>query len=83
MVNVSMGQKQIVNIFRLHREGRERQLRITALGFAAVDKNIHLPPPMVGKPNQMTGTGYTLFCPKMGYFDRTHLLSDNFKHRFV
>ncbi len=65
MINVGVGEKQIINFFRCHGKGFKGQLRIMAHGFSAVHKNVHSTAPGRRNLHQVTRTRNTVFCAEM------------------
>ena len=68
VINVGMGQKQVINIFGLNRELIKGKLRVVALGHAAVHQDVYALFGIRLGLHQMAGTGDARFCSKMCYF---------------
>jgi len=69
VINVGMGQKEIINSFGRHRELIKGKLRVMALGYAAVHQDVHALFGLRPGLHQMTGARDALFCTKMCYFN--------------
>jgi len=69
MINVGMGEKQILNMFRCHRKSAKGQFRIFALGLSAIHKDIHRTATGPRDLHQVTRAGDTFFCAEMINFD--------------
>ena len=72
VINVGMGQREIINSFGRHRELIKGKLRVVALGYAAVHQDVHALFGIRPGLHQMTGAGDALFCTKMCYL-RNHI----------
>lgn len=66
VVNVGMGEKEVVYLFGRHRELIKGQFRVAALGIAAVHQDIYAAAGVRVGLNQVTGAGYALFGADVG-----------------
>jgi len=75
MVNMGVGEKEIVDLFRGYRKSRKGQHRVIALSRAAVDQDIDAVGGARTSLYQVAGTGDAIFGAEMGNFHAWHLIS--------
>lgn len=70
VVDMGVGQEQVVEFFGRYGKPGKRQFRITALGFTAIHQDVDVVRLAGSGFDEMAGAGHTVFCAEMGYPDR-------------